>query len=156
MRLTDVLVEDNIIADIRARAKAAVLDEVVGELALRMPGLDKARALDAILEREKLGTTGIGHGVAIPHGKVKGLAEILVCFGRSRQGVDFDSMDALPVHLIFLILAPENSASAHLKALAAISQLLKGVEFRNVLMKAASRADIYRAIVEAERRGVTL
>lgn len=156
MRLTDVLVEDNVMADIRARAKTAALDEVVGELASRTPGLDKARALDAILEREKLGTTGIGHGVAVPHGKVKGLGEIIVGFGRSRQGVDFKSMDALPVHLIFLILAPENSASAHLKALAAISQLLKGAEFRNTLMNAQGRADIYRAIVEAERKGVTL
>lgn len=156
MRLTDVLTEDNIIADLMSHEKVAALDEVVTALASRTVGLDRPKALDAILQREKLGTTGIGHGVAVPHGKIKGLSEIIVCFARSRQGVNFDSMDRMPVHLIFLIVAPENAASAHLKALAAISHLLKSLEFRNALMKAASPADIYRAIVDEDRKALAL
>lgn len=156
MRLSDLLTEDNIIAELKAREKVAALDEVVTGLASRTPCLGSGAAMDAILQREKLGTTGIGHGVAIPHGKVKGLAELIVCFARSRQGVDFDSMDKMPVHLIFLIVAPENGASAHLKALAAISRLLKSPEFRSDLLKAVTRADIYRVIIEADRKAVTL
>lgn len=155
MRLADVLSKENIIVDLKARRKSDVLDEMVAEIS-RAGSMDREKVLSALMEREKLGTTGIGHGVAIPHGKIRGIADIRVFFGRSRAGVDFDSMDKMPVHLIFLIIAPENSASAHLKILASISHLLKNMDFRETLMKAESGPEIYRAIMDADRRNMMI
>ncbi|HBG45480.1 MAG TPA: PTS fructose transporter subunit IIA [Deltaproteobacteria bacterium] len=156
MRLADVLREEYIITDLEAREKKELLNEMVSVIMVIETELDRDSVLRALLERERLGTTGIGHGVAIPHGRVKGLRDLKVFFGRSRKGVNFDSMDKLPVHLFFLIMAPENSASAHLKVLASISQLLKNQEFRTRLLTADTRSEIYRAIVEAEIRGSVL
>ncbi|MBI5562003.1 MAG: PTS sugar transporter subunit IIA [Deltaproteobacteria bacterium] len=152
MRLSDVLTEDNIIAELKAREKGAVLDEMVTGLAARMSGLDAAKTLEAVLDRERLGTTGIGHGVAVPHGKCKGIAGVKVFFGRSRNGVDFNSLDREPVYLVFLIIAPEGAPAAHLKALAGISHLLKSHDLRQSLLKAESVGEIYRIIAEADRR----
>lgn len=152
MRLADVLKEDYIITDIKARGKRQLLEEMVSCAASRVDGVDAEMVLNAILEREKLGSTGIGHGVAIPHGKIKGITEIRVFFGRSRPGVDFDSMDRQPVYLFFMIVAPENSTAAHLKILAGISHLLKNQEFRHRLTTAETAGDVYRVIVEADRR----
>ena len=156
MRLADVLREEYIITDLEAREKKELLNEMVSVIMVIETELDRDSVLRALLERERLGTTGIGHGVAIPHGRVKGLRDLKVFFGRSRKGGNFDSMDKLPVHLFFLIMAPENSASAHLKVLASISQLLKNQEFRTRLLTADTRSEIYRAIVEAEIRGSVL
>lgn len=152
MRLADVLKEDHIITDLKARGKRQLLEEMVSCIASRVDGVDSEKVLNAILEREKLGSTGIGHGVAIPHGKIKGMADIRVFFGRSRLGVDFDSMDRQPVYLFFMIVAPENSTAAHLKILAGISHLLKDQEFRHRLATAETAGEVYRAIVEADRR----
>lgn len=152
MRLADVLREEYILTDLNSREKNELLDEMVSDLSSRAGSLDRGVVLSALLERERLGTTGIGHGVAIPHGKVKGLSEMKVFFGRSRRGVDFHSMDNLPVYIFFVIIAPENSAAAHLKILAIISNLLKSQDFRNRLMRAESRSEIYRIITDAERR----
>jgi PTS system nitrogen regulatory IIA component len=112
--------------------------------------LDKLQVLDILLQREKLGSTGIGDGVAIPHGKLGTLQDIVLAFGRSREGVAFDSIDGRPVHLFFLLLAPENSAGQHLKALAKISKMLKVGNFRKKLMEAKSKNDIYKVIIEQE------
>ena len=152
MMLADVLREENIITDLRSRDKEEVLGEMVDDISPMVGQVDREKILKALLDREKLGTTGIGHGVAIPHGKIKGLPELKVFFGRSRKGVNFSSMDNLPVHLVFLILAPENSAAAHLKVLASISHLLKSQDFRVKLMDAVDRSDIYRIITEAEKK----
>lgn len=152
MILADVLREENILTDLKSRDKEQVLGEMVDCISSMVAPIEQERVLKALLDREKLGTTGIGHGVAIPHGKIKGLAELKVFFGRSKKGVNFSSMDNLPVHLVFLILAPENSAAAHLKVLASISHLLKSQDFRMKLMEAANRADIHRIINEAEKK----
>ncbi len=152
MMLADVLREENIITDLKSRGKEEVLGEMVDDISRMVAPIDTETVLKALLDREKLGTTGIGHGVAIPHGKIKGLAELKVFFGRSRKGVNYSSMDNLPVHLVFLILAPENSAAAHLKVLASISHLLKSQDFRMKLMDAVDRSDIYRIITEAEKK----
>ncbi|MBI5642444.1 MAG: PTS sugar transporter subunit IIA [Deltaproteobacteria bacterium] len=150
MRLADVLKEDYIFTDLKAREKNELLTEMVSGISDKVM-LDRERLLGALLERERLGTTGIGHGVAIPHGKIRGLTDIKVFFGRSRKGVEFNSMDNMPVYIFFLIMAPENSAAAHLKVLASISHLLKNQEFRTRLMKAETSSEIYRIITEAER-----
>lgn len=152
MRLADALKEENIIADLQATDKRELLDEMVTDLSVKVAGLNRERVLESLLEREKLGSTGIGHGVAIPHGKVKAIDEILVSFGRSRKGVDFNATDDKPVYLFFMIVAPENSTAAHLKILASISHLLKSQEFRTKLRSASSQAELYRLIIEAEAK----
>lgn len=154
MRLTDVLMPDGVMDDLKARDKKELLREMASEVSSKLDGVDEEKLLDAIVERERLGTTGIGHGVAIPHGKIKGVAEIRVFFGRSRKGVDFNSMDKQPVYLFFLIIAPENAAAAHLKMLAGISHLLKNQDFRVSLMRASNSAEIYDIIAEADRKNL--
>ena len=111
--------------------------------------VDTQKLVDTLLDREKLGSTGIGEGVAIPHGKVPGLPGLVASFGRSVPGVDFRAIDGRPTHLFFTLFAPENSAGAHLKALARISRIFKNAAFRDAIMKAADAAEVYR-LIEAE------
>jgi PTS system nitrogen regulatory IIA component len=106
--------------------------------------------VDVLLDREKLGSTGIGDGIAIPHGKLKGLESLVISFGRSRGGIDFESIDGKPVHIFFLLMAPESSTGQHLKALAKISRMLKDPEFRSDLMSAKNTEEIYRKIAEKD------
>ncbi|MDH4267535.1 MAG: PTS sugar transporter subunit IIA, partial [Deltaproteobacteria bacterium] len=101
------------------------------------------RLMEILLERESLGSTGIGEGVAIPHGKSKEVKRLLASFGRSLAGMDFQAMDGKPTHLFFLLVAPENSAGIHLKALARISRLMKDNVFRKRLMEVNSGEEIY-------------
>ncbi len=103
-------------------------------------------------ERERLGSTAIGDGIAIPHGKLKGITQILGVFGRSREGIDFDSLDGSPTHLFFLLVAPEDSASLHLKALARVSRLFKDGGFRQRLLDAADSDELYRLLKEEDSK----
>jgi len=152
MRLADFLKEDSVLGDLEARDKGALLDEVMEIISSKVEGVGSDALLRAVLERERLGTTGIGHGVAIPHGKVEGLGRIRVFFARSRHGVEFESMDRMPVYLFFFILVPESSAAAHLKILASIARLLKNKELRARLMNAANGRELYRIIINADRK----
>ena len=113
--------------------------------------LDKEALVEVLLERERLGSTGIGDGIAIPHGKVADLDELVLSFGRSTQGIEFDSMDGRPTHLFFLLIAPENSAGVHLRALAKISMLLKSAHFRQRLMESGTREEIFQVIREEDK-----
>ncbi len=148
MRLSEILNPDNIIPDLRAKDKKGVLEELVDVIVSHDPSLDKGSLVKVLLEREKLGSTGIGDGIAIPHGKFRGLKHPVISFGRSLQGLDFDSMDGQPAFLFFLLVAPENSASIHLKALAKIAKILKNSSFRNVLMQAPTRKELYQTIIQ--------
>jgi PTS system nitrogen regulatory IIA component len=103
-----------------------------------------------LVERERLGSTGIGDGVAIPHGKMNGVRHPIISFGRSKQGLDFESMDGQPVHLFFLLIAPENSSGIHLQVLAKIAKILKNRDFRKKLMEPATREELYQTIVETD------
>jgi PTS system nitrogen regulatory IIA component len=150
MKILDVLKKESIISDLKAMDKRGVLEEMVGDVAIKSAGLDKERLLEILLEREKLGSTGIGYGVAIPHGKLKNLDCVVVTFGRSVTGIDYQSLDNKPAHLFFLILAPEDSTAAHLKILARISKLLKDPSFRKKLLSAPSSDEIFNAIAEEE------
>ncbi len=152
MKLVEVLHEDCIIPSLKAKDKEGLLCEMVDYLKDKMPELDKEKTLKALFARERLGTTGIGHSVALPHGKLKGVNKITVFFGRSSEGVDFNAIDNLPVHLVFLIIAPENSAAAHLKLLACISRILKSQDLRQRLMKAEDPASIFKIIAEADKK----
>lgn len=148
MKLSEIFSEDNIIPDLKAGDKTKVLEELVDTLVSARPSLDKDSLVRILLERERLGSTGIGDGVAIPHGKFRGINKPIICFGRSRKGLDFDSMDGQPVHLFFLLIAPEDSASAHLKALARIAKILKNSSFRKTLLESSSREELYRSILQ--------
>jgi len=147
----DILHKESIIPELRAQNKKEVLEELTTALLRHKQSLDKDALVEVLLEREKLGSTGIGDGIAIPHGKVSDLDELLLSFGRSVQGVDFDSMDGRPTHLFFLLVAPENSAGVHLRALAKISRLLKSAHFRKRLMDASTTEEIFHIIQEEDK-----
>jgi PTS system nitrogen regulatory IIA component len=150
MKLSDILDRDSIILDLKAKDKTAVLEELAGSICRHETHIDKEALVRVLLERERLGSTGIGDGVAIPHGKLSGVRQPIVSFGRSSRGLDFDAMDGQPAYLFFLLLAPENSAGVHLKALAKIAKILKNASFRKRLMTATSKEELYRAIVETD------
>lgn len=147
MKLSELLDEENIVPDLKAKDKKGVLEELVDAVITSEPSIDKQALVKVLLERERLGSTGIGDGVAIPHGKYQGLSQPLISFGRSRDGLDFESMDGQPAHLFFLLVAPENSANVHLKVLATIARILKNSGFRKALMEAPTREDILRQIL---------
>ncbi|HUK65930.1 MAG TPA: PTS sugar transporter subunit IIA [Anaeromyxobacteraceae bacterium] len=145
MKIVEFLEASAVVDDLVGNSPQAVLGELTRPLAGRHQ-MDAQRLLETLLEREKLGSTGIGEGVAIPHGKVQGLPLIMASFGRSKAGVDFKAIDGKPTHLFFTLFAPENSAGAHLKALARISRIFKSPAFRESILKAKDAPEIYRLI----------
>lgn len=150
MKLTELLKAEAINPDLSATGKNEILAELTDALLRVEPGLNRDEVIEVLKERESLGSTGIGDGVAIPHGKLKQLDRLLLSFGRSRAGVDFDSMDGQPAHLFFLLVAPEESVGVHLKTLARISKLLKNPEIRQELLVADSAEDILAIIQRQE------
>lgn len=148
MKLSELIDQDNIIPELKAKDKKEVLEELAEPIASHEPSMDKGSLVRILLERERLGSTGIGDGVAIPHGKFHGVSQPIISFGRSRKGLDFESMDGQPAYLFFLLVAPENSASVHLKALAKIAKILKNSSFRKVLMEAPTRKELYQTIIQ--------
>ena len=151
MKLSEILKPACIISDLKAHDKKGALEELSGVITNEEPSLNKGYLLQVLLERERLGSTGIGEGIALPHGKVNRLDRLLVSFGRSLEGLSFDSIDDQPAYLFFLLVAPENSAGAHLQALAKISRFLKDSNFRQRLMDAKSNAEIYRIIIGKDK-----
>lgn len=149
MKIVDILPRKAIIPDLKGKTKKQVLEELIAALRAEKPELDQERLMAVLLERERLGSTGIGDGVAIPHGKIKDLDRLILSFGKSAAGVDFESMDGKPVHLFFLLVAPENCTGIHLRALAKIARLLKNVSVRKRLLAVAAEDDLY-AIIQQE------
>jgi PTS system nitrogen regulatory IIA component len=147
MRLSEIFKPQFIITDLKTHDKKGVLEELSKVITEQEPSLNKRFLLQILLERERLGSTGIGDGIALPHGKLRELKRFLISFGRSINGLNFDSIDEQPAYLFFLLLAPENSAGIHLKALAKISRMLKDGNLRRRLMGAESREEIYKIIV---------
>ena len=124
MDMVDLLAQDGIVANLKASSKKQALQELSQQAAV-LTGLHKRTIFDVLLQREKLGTTGIGRGIAIPHGKMQELERLHGIFARLPKPIDFDAIDEQPVDLIFLLLAPESAGADHLKALARISRLLR-------------------------------
>jgi nitrogen PTS system EIIA component len=150
MKILDILGEDAIAADLAGETKPDVIRELASVLSARYPAISVDRLVEVLLEREKLGSTAIGEGIAIPHGKLPKLSGVVAAFGRSRAGVDFQSLDGGPTHLFFLLVAPEDASGAHLKALARVSRLLRDKDFRDRLLTVETRGDLYRAIKEED------
>jgi PTS system nitrogen regulatory IIA component len=152
MKITDILVSDAVILDLAAGSKREVLGQMAHALASAEPAVAEARLVDVLIEREKLQSTGIGEAVAIPHGKLPGIPRLLASFARSREGVDFESIDGQPTHLFFLLVVPEHSGGQHLKALARISRFFRDAAFRKTLLEAETRDEVYRAIEEEDAK----
>jgi len=152
LKITDFLDSDMVIPNLKGGSKAEVIEEMAQWLSRSLPHLNAQKLVQVLLEREKIGSTAIGEGVAIPHGKLAGIDKVLGVFGRSSGGVDFASVDGYPTHLFFLLVAPENSPGDHLKALARISRILQSASFRARLMQAGSAAELFSAIEEEDAR----
>jgi PTS system nitrogen regulatory IIA component len=152
MKITEIFTPDLVLDELSGVAKPQILHELAAKLAANHHEIDLGELAAVLNERERLGSTAIGDGIAIPHGKVRGVKQIWGVFGRSLRGVDFDSLDGKPTFLFFLLVAPEDSASLHLKALARVSRLFKDSSFREHLMRAGDCAEIYRLIVEEDNR----
>jgi len=152
MKIMDILLKDAVILDVESTDKREVLAELSEAAARAEASLDTDRLFQVLLERENLQSTGIGDGVAIPHGKMPGLARLVASFARSRAGVDFQSIDGQPTHLFFLLVVPEHSGGQHLKALARISRFFRDAAFRKALNEAECREDVFRAIEEQDAK----
>jgi len=135
----------------RSVNKSEAIKELVDQLidAGELDKKDKGKVVELLVAREALGSTAIGHNVGIPHAKTDCVEDLVAAFGLSRKGVDFDSLDGEPVYIFFLLLAPQDSAGPHLKALARISRLIKDKYFRDMLRQAKDKKDIVR-IIETE------
>jgi PTS system nitrogen regulatory IIA component len=149
MKILDVLQKEAILVDMKSTDKKGVLDELVDPIA-RIAGLNHDDLVRVLMEREQLGSTGIGGGIGIPHGKVKALESLILGFGLSRNGVDFESMDGRPTYIFFLLITPENSTGLHLKLLARISRVLKNDPFKEKLLIAKNQDDIINTIQEED------
>jgi PTS system nitrogen regulatory IIA component len=152
MKIEDILSPELVLPDLSARTKVDVLVELATAIARRHPEVERERLVQALEDRERLNSTALGEGVAIPHGKLPGIKRVFAAFARSRQGVDFQSLDGEPTHLFFLLVAPEDSAGAHLKALARISRLLKDDSFRARLMQAPDAHGLFETIQQEDAR----
>lgn len=153
MKITEMLRREFVLDELKAKNKHDVLVELAGVFEKGGIQVNPEAMLQVLLERERLGSTGIGDGIAIPHGKVRGLDRIAVSFGRSRDGIDFEAVDGKPVKLFFLLMAPEDSAGGHLKVLARISRMLRHQGFRKNLLEAKDREQLYRTIAEMDDEG---
>ena len=152
MKIMESLVRDAVILDLGVRSKREALAEMSGALAKVEPQIEADRLLEVLLEREALQSTGIGEGVAIPHGKMAGLDRLVASFARSSEGIDFDSIDGQPTHHFFLLVVPEHSGGQYLKALARISRFFRDASFRQQLTQADSLDDVVRAIEEEDAK----
>ena len=151
MKISEFLTVGAIESDLGASNKPGVLRELVGLLLRVDPNLDPNVVVDVLDRREKLQSTGIGQGIAIPHGRTELVSNVTACFGRSVTGVDFQSLDGQPTHLFFTLLVPEDAQGTHLKVLARLSRLLKRNELRERLMKGEGAEELFQILVEEDQ-----
>lgn len=152
MKIQDILVKEGSILDLASDTKDAVLEELARAVAKVEPSLNAEQLQEVLTDREALQSTGIGEGVAIPHGKISGLDHIVASFARSVKGVDFQSIDGQPTHLFFLLVVPEHSGGQHLKALARISRFFRDADFRQKLISASTLEDVFHSIEEEDAK----
>lgn len=152
MKILDYLKEEWVLPDLQGADKRSILRELSSVLVKPCQVSSAEEILQVLLEREKLGSTGIGERIAIPHGRLKRLKTFFISFGRSVKGVDFDAMDHLPSQLFFLVMAPENSAVDNLKLLGRIVTLLKDPSFKKRLMGGQTREELFQIITEEDEK----
>jgi len=156
MRILEFLSKKAIISDIKSVKKQDIIKELVEALidAEEVEKRYQDKLIEALMARESLGSTAIGQGVAIPHAKLEGVKKLVAAFGLSKKGVDFDSLDGEPAYIFFLLVAPQDSAGPHLKALARISRLLKDKYFRDALRACQDEASVIKIITEEDEKKV--
>ncbi|MBI3039258.1 PTS sugar transporter subunit IIA [bacterium] len=151
MELTEFIFPKLIKLELEATRKVEAIKELIGVLDGAGYITDGESFLKSVLEREKVGSTGIGKGIAIPHSRTNAIREVVVAFGRSKKGIEFDALDNKPVFLIFMIASPVESGGLYLKALARLSRLLRYPDFRNELMEATTAEEVIKIISSEEK-----
>ena len=156
MKISEFLCAKAVTADLKATTKAEVIDEMVGLLVSAgvIDKKNKPKLVEVLMAREALGSTAIGQGIAIPHGKNENISKLIAGLGISKKGIDFDSLDGEPAYIFFLLLAPIDSAGPHLKALARISRLLKDKYFRENLKTVKDDKTILKLIAQEDGRSL--
>ena len=149
MKICDVLQKETILADLKAQNKKGILEELVAPVS-GIANVNQEDLVKVLMERERLGSTGIGGGIGIPHGKMKAIDSLILGFGLSHKGVDFESLDGQPTHIFFLLITPENSTGQHLKLLGRISRILKDEPFKTRLLNATNGDEILDIIKEED------
>ena len=152
MKIVDLIKRDMVVPALEATDKRGILEELAAYMSSHHARIDRSSLARVLIERESLASTAIGEGVAIPHGKLGAVTEIIACLGRAPTGVDFDSMDGQPTYLFFVLVAPETSTGAHLKALARISRVFKDSEFRRRLLAATDAAAMFQVVSEEDAK----
>ena len=150
MRLTEILKPENIKLPLVAKTKTEAIGELVDVLAASGEATDPKKVLDAVLDREATRTTGIGNGLAIPHGKCNGVGHLVMAIGRPATPIDFQAIDGRPVSLIWLLASPPDQTGPHIHALARISRLMTIDKFRQALAAATTSQALYDAIIQQE------
>lgn len=151
MTLMDILSTKSVIVGLQGETKDEIIEELVNALEIDETITDRDKVLQAVLEREKIMSTGIGDGIAIPHGKSDAVVRLAAALGTQKRGVDFEALDGEPAYVFFLLVSPANVSGPHIKALARISRLLKNDDFKKKLIRAAS-ADEIMSIIESEEQ----
>ena len=149
MKIFDFLSPETILTDLKSTDKKGVLEELTLPVA-ELTGIEHKELVRVLIERERLGSTGIGNGIGIPHGKLKALSSLILGFGLSRKGIDFEALDGKPTRIFFLLLTPENSTDLHLKLLARISKLLRDPGFTGKILDAADKEEVIKFIQNAD------
>jgi len=152
MTLLDILSPQSTLVGLQGETKEEIIKELVDSLEMGAVVTDRAKVLQAVVEREKIMSTGIGDGIAIPHGKSDAVTRLAAALGIHKRGVDFEALDGEPAYVFFLLVSPANVSGPHIKALARISRLLKNDDFKKKLIAAASAAEILRVIEAEEKR----
>jgi len=146
MNLLEILSPKSLIVDLQGETKDDIITELVNSLEVGEVITDKDKVLQAVLEREKIMSTGIGDGIAIPHGKSDAVIRLAAALGVQKRGADFEALDGEPAYVFFLLVSPANISGPHIKALARISRLLKNDDFKKKLIAAPTAADLLGAI----------
>lgn len=149
MEIRDLLQPESVVADLKAANKKQLLQELA-KCAARITGVNDRKIFETLLERERLGSTGVGSGIAIPHGKLPDFKRLYGVFARLERPVEFDSIDEQPVDLIFLLLAPEGAGADHLKALARVSRLLRDTSMCEKLRGTDTADGLYMVLTQSE------
>ena len=152
MRLTDLVRPEQVSASLKSKGKLEVLDELARLLSQNEEPIGAEDFCRVLVERERLRSTGVGAGVAIPHGKVQGLDHLALAVGLSRRGIDFDAADGQPVHIFMALAAPINSTGEHLKALARIARLCSDDDFRQRLLACTSDDEAYQLLISEDAK----
>jgi PTS system nitrogen regulatory IIA component len=152
MKIVDLIRRDMVVPALKATDKRGILEELAAYMSGHHTRIDRAALSRVLIEREQLASPAIGEGVAIPHGKLGAVGEIVACLGRATAGVEFDSMDGQPTYLFFVLVAPETSTGAHLKALARISRVFKDPEFRRRLLAAPDAEMMYSVVADEDAK----